>query len=153
MTDSEKLMVACRQAAKAYKAGEIPIGAAVFCGDNLVALARNRISERKDPTAHAELLAIREATETIGNERLTDCELFTTLEPCMMCSGAIIFARLKRVVYIARDEKMPALRNLLMLPGHNHYPAIEQQPGSCRASLLLSRFFRERRRKRKSDSA
>ncbi|MDH4199770.1 MAG: nucleoside deaminase [Spirochaetia bacterium] len=137
---------AFKMANEAFEHNEVPVGSVILRDQTIIAAQRNRIIERKDPTAHAEILAIQDAANFMRNERLVDCELFTTLEPCAMCTGAIIMARIPRVYFLLLDEKLPGLRAVLSLPGHNHVPlwSHELRPDIL-SSELLKNFFRQRR--------
>src|SRR5215470_15056311 len=143
---------ALRQANRAYEAEEAPIGAVVVREGRIIARAFNQVELLKDATAHAEMLAITQAEEAVGDWRLTDCALYVTKEPCPMCAGAIVHVRLARVVYGASDPKAGAAGsalNLLEFPGLNHRCAITagvREP-ECRA--LLQNFFLEQRQKAK----
>ncbi len=139
---------ALRQAQRAYAAGEVPVGAVIVRADRIVARAWNQVELLKDATAHAEMLALTQAQAAVGDWRLTDCTLYVTKEPCPMCAGAIVHARLQRVVFGAPDPKAGAaggVLNLLQFPTFNHRCAIT--PGvrleECRA--LLRDFFLEQR--------
>jgi len=135
-------------ARRAAAEGEVPVGAVVVKDCEVVGEGWNRVIGLNDPSAHAEILAMRSAGERLGNYRLPGCSLYVTLEPCMMCAGAMIHARLDRVVYGADDPKTGAAGgkfDLLDNPDHNHAPAVE---GGCLASecsVLLKDFFRQRR--------
>lgn len=135
-------------AIKAEQEGEVPVGAVLVQADELVGEGRNQMIQHKDPGAHAEMLALRSAGATLGNYRLPACVLYVTLEPCCMCAGAIIHARLERVVFAASDPRTGAAGGcfpLLQNPSHNHKVNIE---GGCLAetsSEMLKRFFRKRR--------
>src|SRR5712664_2871375 len=114
---------ALRCAQRALEAGEVPVGAVVVSGGQIVGRGWNRNIAASDPTAHAEVMALREAGATVGNLRLEDCELFVTIEPCAMCSGALVHARLKRLVYGADDPKAGAIHSLMQVlnqPSLNH---------------------------------
>ena len=141
---------ALRQAARAYEAQETPIGTVIVRQGRIIARAFNQVELLKDATAHAEMLAISQAEEAMGDWRLTDCTLYATKEPCPMCAGAIVHARLARVVFGACDPKAGAAGsalNLLQFPTFNH--RCEISPGvrepECRA--LLQQFFAEQRAK------
>jgi tRNA(adenine34) deaminase len=139
---------ALRCAQRALEAGEVPVGAVVICEGRIVGRGWNRNISDRDPTAHAEILALREAGATVRNHRLGDCDLFVTIEPCAMCAGAIVHARIKRLVYGADDPKAGAVRSVLQVVNHpqlNH--KIEVQSGilAGRSSELLQDFFRNRR--------
>src|SRR5580704_3212031 len=139
---------ALRQAARAYEAEEVPIGAVVVREGRIIARAFNQVELLKDATAHAEMLAITQAEEAVGDWRLTDCTLYVTKEPCPMCAGAIVHVRLARVVFGAPDPKGGAaggLLNLLQHPSLNHRCEITTgvREQECRA--LLQTFFAEQR--------
>lgn len=135
-------------AQRAADAGEVPVGAVVAQGDRIVGRGWNRNIDTHDPSAHAEITALREAGKTLGNHRLVDCTLYVTLEPCVMCAGAMIHARVKRVVFGAADPKTGAAGSkfdVLTNPSHNHLPVVA---GGCRAQAsasLLKDFFKSRR--------
>lgn len=141
---------ALRLAARAYEAQETPVGAIVVRGGRIIARAFNQVEALKDATAHAEMLALTQAEEAVGDWRLTDCTLYATKEPCPMCAGAIVHVRLARVVYGATDPKAGAAGsalNLLQFPTFNHRCEITSgvREPECRA--LLQTFFAEQRRK------
>lgn len=142
---------ALRQAARAYEREETPIGAVIVREGRIIARAFNQVELLKDATAHAEMLAITQAEEAVGDWRLTDCTLYVTKEPCPMCAGAIVHARLARVVFGASDPKAGAAGsalNLLQFPTFNHRCEITSgvREPECRA--LLQNFFAERREQR-----
>ncbi len=142
------MAAALREAEAAAARGEVPVGAVVASGDRLVAAAGNRTRELADPTAHAELLAIREACRTLESERLTGCDLYVTLEPCTMCAGAISFARLRRLYFGAADEKGGAVVNgvrFFASPTCHHVPEVYCGIGEVSAAALLKGFFQGRR--------
>ena len=140
------LCEAYKEALKAYKADEVPVGSVILHNNIIIAKTRNRIVEKKDPTAHAEILAIKKAAEFLNNERLNECFLFTTLEPCTMCSGAIILSRIKSVYYLAEERKAPSLKEILKKKTYNHYPKIYYYPMTkYNSSQLLSQFFAKKR--------
>jgi tRNA(adenine34) deaminase len=139
---------ALRQAARAYEAQEVPVGAVIIRQGRIIARASNQVELLKDATAHAEMLAITQAEEAVGDWRLTDCTLYVTQEPCPMCAGAIVHVRLSRVVFGALDPKGGAagsLLNLLQMPTLNHRCEITGgvREEECRA--LLRSFFQEQR--------
>jgi len=132
-------------AAEAAAAGEAPVGAVVMEGERILAAERNRMRQLADPTAHAELMAIRAALATRGTGRLDGCDLYVTLEPCAMCAGAIAHARLRRVVYAASDAKAGAVENGVQLfdsPNCHHRPEVISGIGERRSAELLKAFFR-----------
>lgn len=116
MTDEEKMRLALSEARKAFESGEVPVGAVLFHGDDVIASAHNLCRQLNDSTAHAELLAIREGVKIFG--LLSQCELFVTLEPCAMCAGAVVNAQVGRVVYGAFDEKEGCCGSLIDLTDH-----------------------------------
>lgn len=142
--DEEMMLKALELAKKAYSIGEIPVGAIVVDGDgNIIGEGYNRRESDNSPTAHAEMLAIEKAAETLGHWRLSDCTLYVTLEPCPMCAGAIINSRLKRVVYGAFDDKGGACAsvvNLFELP-FNHKPLVRSRVLEKECGELLTEFF------------
>jgi tRNA(adenine34) deaminase len=131
-------------AAAAARAGEAPVGAVIVENGVILAAEPNRMRELNDPTAHAELLAIRSALAKRGSGRLDGCDLYVTLEPCAMCAGAIAHARLRRVVYAAADAKAGAVDNGVRLfdsPSCHHRPEIVSGVGEARSSAMLRTFF------------
>ena len=143
------LEIALGEAEAAAARGEVPVGAVVADkAGTVIARAGNRTLELKDPTAHAELLAIRAAAEILGSERLVDCDLFVTLEPCAMCAAAISFARIRRLYFAAGDEKMGAVEHgprFYSQPTCHHAPDVYSGLGEERAKVLLRDFFKSRR--------
>ncbi len=142
------MALALKEAQAAALRGEVPVGAVIASGDTVVASAGNRTRELADPTAHAEMLAIRAACQTLASERLTGHDLYVTLEPCAMCAGAISFARLRRLYFGAADEKGGAVVNgvrFFASPTCHHVPDVYPQIAEADAALLLREFFRERR--------
>jgi tRNA(adenine34) deaminase len=136
------------EARAAGAAGDVPVGAVIVREDAVIARAANRTVRDKDPTAHAELLAIREAARTLGDWRLTGCTLFVTLEPCAMCAGAIVLARVDRVVFGAFDDKAGmagSIEDLLRHPQLNHRPEVLAGVLGDDAGRLLAEFFKQRR--------
>ena len=132
----------------AAEAGEVPVGAAVTCGGRIVAVAANAPRTLSDPTAHAEIRAIREAAAALGCDRLTDCDLWVTLEPCAMCAGAIVHARIARLYYAAPDPKGGAVEHgarVFAQPTCHHRPEVYAGIGEGEAAALLRTFFAERR--------
>jgi tRNA(adenine34) deaminase len=140
---------ALAEAERARELGEVPIGAVIVSGDGKVlASAGNRTLALRDPTAHAELLAIREACAKLGSERLTGCDLYVTLEPCAMCAAAISFARIRRLYFGAADPKGGAVEHgprFFTQPNCHHAPEVIGGVGETRAAALLKEFFAERR--------
>jgi tRNA(adenine34) deaminase len=139
---------ALREARRAESMGEVPVGAVVVVDDRVIARAGNRNIADHDPSAHAEILALREAGRVIGNHRLLHCTMYVTIEPCAMCAGALIHARVRRLVYGAADAKAGAVSSVLKIVNHpklNHQ--IEVIPGvlASRCMDLLQDFFRRKR--------
>lgn len=150
MTDLELMQLALEQARLAADIEEVPVGAVVVLNGEPIAMAHNTRETEKNATHHAELLAISRACEKLGGWRLWQCELFVTLEPCPMCSGAIINSRLRRVVYGAADPKAGCcggLTDLFALP-FNHHPIIEKGLCEEEAAALMQQFFERLRQKR-----
>jgi tRNA(adenine34) deaminase len=148
MTDELFLQEALAEARTAYAAGEVPIGAILVRDGTILSRGQNRVLRDQDPTAHAEIIAMREAARAIRNYRLTDCELYVTLEPCAMCAGAMIHARLKRLIYAATDPKAGAAGSVLEVLNHprlNHQIPITSGLLAEECGDLLRSFFRERR--------
>ncbi len=132
----------------AAAAGEVPVGAVVTRNGAIVGEAHNAPRDLHDPTAHAEILAIRRAAESLGTERLTDCDLWVTLEPCAMCAGAIVHARIGRLYYAASDPKGGAVEHgarVFDQPQCLHRPEVYAGIGEQRAADMLQGFFRQRR--------
>ena len=139
---------ALNEAQRAEAHGDVPVGAVVLRGDQVIAAACNERELRNDPTAHAEVLALRAAAERLGRWRLEDCTLFVTLEPCAMCAGAIVNARVGTVVFGAADLKagaMGSLYNLAADPRLNHEPVVRHGVLAAESSALLQEFFAEKR--------
>ena len=139
---------ALAEAAFARDASEVPVGCVVVRDGAVVARAGNRTLRDRDPTAHAEMLAIRQAAAALGSERLTDCDLYVTLEPCAMCAGAISFARIRRLYYGAADPKGGAVDNgvrFFAAETCHHRPEVYGGMGESEAAALLKDFFRARR--------
>jgi tRNA(adenine34) deaminase len=149
------MRLAIREAEAAMEAGEVPIGAVVVHDDlsggsgRVIASAHNQREQLRDPTAHAEMIAITQAAEAIGNWRLADCTLYVTLEPCPMCAGAILLGRLPRLVYGASDPKAGAVATLYRLlddPRLNHRAAVVAGILAEPCGEILTRFFQQKRR-------
>lgn len=140
--------LAIEEARSAAARGEVPVGAVIVRDGAVLAAAGNRTLELRDPTAHAEILAIRAAAAKIGSERLVGCDLYVSLEPCAMCAGAISFARLRRLYYGASDEKGGAVEHNVRFfasPGCHHAPDVYSGIGEGEAGQILKRFFADRR--------
>lgn len=148
MTDLDFMQLALAEARFAREAGEVPIGAIIVRDGNIVARGQNRVLRDVDPTAHAEIVALRAAAKAVGNYRLPGCTLYVTLEPCAMCAGAMIHARIDRLVFAAADPKAGAAGSVLAVINHpqlNHQMQIEQGILAEESAELLRSFFRERR--------
>ncbi|WP_322515749.1 nucleoside deaminase [Rhodopseudomonas palustris] len=148
MTTPSFMDLALAAAQTAGQAGEVPIGCVIVRAGAVIASAGNRTLTDRDPTAHAELLAIREAARKLGSERLVDCDLYVTLEPCTMCAGAISFARIRRLYFAAFDPKGGAVESGVRFFGQptcHHAPEIYSGVGEREAALMLREFFRARR--------
>ena len=140
--------LALKAAENARESGEVPIGCVIVRDNEVIATAGNRTLTDRDPTAHAEILAIRQATAAVGSERLTDCDLYVTLEPCTMCAGAISFARIRRLYYGAADPKGGAVDSgvrFFAQPTCHHAPEVYSAVGEQQAASLLREFFKARR--------
>jgi tRNA(adenine34) deaminase len=145
---------AIRQALRAYEAEEVPVGAVIVRAGRIIARAFNQVETLHDATAHAEMLAITQAEEAMGDWRLTDCTLYITKEPCPMCAGAIIHVRLPRVVFGASDQKAGAagtVMNILQFPSLNHRSEITSGVREDECRSMLQTFFAEQRAKKASN--
>jgi len=139
---------ALRCAQRAFQMGEVPVGAVVVCGSEIVGRGWNRNLADADPTAHAEIVALREAAANVGNHRLGGCSLFVTIEPCAMCAGALVHARIERLVYGADDPKAGAVRSVMQVLNHsslNHRMQVQGGVLAGRSAELLQSFFKSRR--------
>jgi tRNA(adenine34) deaminase len=148
MTAASFMDLALKAAEMAGKSGEVPIGCVVVREGAVIASAANRTLTDRDPTAHAEMLAIRDAARKIGSERLVDCDLYVTLEPCTMCAAAISFARIRRLYYGAADPKGGAVDSgvrFFASPTCHHVPEVYSAVGEREAAGLLREFFKARR--------
>lgn len=135
-------------AQRALDAGEVPVGAVVACRGQIVGRGWNRNLAANDPSAHAEIVALRQAGENLGNHRLGDCDLFVTIEPCAMCAGALTHARIRRLVYGADDPKAGAVHSVLAVinhPGLNHQMEVRGGVLAGKSAEILQEFFRRRR--------
>jgi tRNA(adenine34) deaminase len=142
------MQLAINLARDAAEAGEVPVGAVVMCGDEVIATAGNVMRDGPDPTAHAEIVAIRLAATRLGNQRLDGCDLWVTLEPCAMCAGAISHARLARLYYAASDPKGGGVEHGARVFSHatcHHKPEVYSGMGEGEAARLLQEFFAQRR--------
>ena len=147
MTDREYMLEALALAREAFAAGEVPVGCVIVRGDRVVGWGRNRREEDKTALAHAELEAISQACAALGGWRLWECTLYVTLEPCPMCAGAIVNARIPRVVYGAKDAKAGSCGSVcdLFSMAYNHHPQVEAGVLEEECAKLLTDFFRELR--------
>ncbi|MDR3753632.1 MAG: tRNA adenosine(34) deaminase TadA [Terracidiphilus sp.] len=146
--DREAMQAALAEARLAAEAGEVPIGAVLVREGAIVARGQNRVLRGVDPTAHAEIVTLRAAGLALGNYRLAGCTLYVTLEPCAMCAGAMIHARIDRLVFAAADPKAGACGSVLEVLNHpqlNHHIQVEQGIGAEESAELLRSFFRDRR--------
>jgi tRNA(adenine34) deaminase len=147
--DRRWMKVALKEAERAYEAGEVPIGAVIVRNNEIVGRGRNMVEQLKDPTAHAEIIAITAACETLSSKFLDGCTLYVTLEPCPMCAGAIVWARLDKLVFGAFDEKAGAASTLYNIPRDsrlNHTVELVSGVEADAAADLLRAFFLARRR-------
>lgn len=148
ITEMEAMEAALAEARSAAGSGEVPIGAVVLHDGVIIARGQNSVLRNNDPTAHAEIVTLREAAKALGNYRLNGCTLYVTLEPCSMCAGAMIHARLDRLVFAAVDPKAGACGSVLEVLNHprlNHQMQVEKGIMGEEAGELLRSFFRERR--------
>ena len=139
---------ALRAAQRALEAGEVPVGAVVVCDGKIIGRGWNQNIGSSDPTAHAEIVALREAGATVGNHRLGECDLFATIEPCPMCAGALVHARIRRLVYGADDPKAGAVQSVMQVLNHerlNHRVEVRAGVLAGRCAALLQTFFKNRR--------
>lgn len=153
MTDADYMRLALELARQAEQAGEVPVGAVVVKDGEVVGRGFNAPISRHDPSAHAEMMALRDAAQRLGNYRLVGCELFVTLEPCVMCAGAMFHARIARVVYGARDPKTGAAGSVLNLfdaAQLNHHARLEGGVLAEECGAVLSNFFAARRMQQKA---
>ena len=148
MSANNPMEIAFTLAREAADRGEVPVGAVIMRGGQVLATGRNAMRESSDPTAHAELNAIRAALKADGTGRLADCDLYVTLEPCTMCAGAIAHVKLRRVYYAAEDPKGGAVDNGVRFfnqPTCHHAPEVIGGVSAARASEMLRKFFADRR--------
>jgi tRNA(adenine34) deaminase len=148
MTDLELMQAALTEASAAEAAGEVPVGTIVLFEGEIIARGQNRVLRDNDPTAHAEIVALRTAAHAIGNYRLNGCTVVSTLEPCAMCAGAMIHARIDRLVFAADDPKAGAAGSVLNVLNHgvlNHQIAVERGLLAEESAARLREFFQRRR--------
>ncbi len=149
LSDELRMEDALREAQRALALGEVPIGAVVVCDGQVIGRGCNRPITANDPTGHAEILALREAGQTVGNYRLLECDMYVTVEPCVMCAGAITHARIRRLIYGAGDPKAGAVHSVLQVLNHpklNHKVEVSSGVLAARCMDLLQTFFREKRK-------
>ena len=150
--DEKYMKAAIKEAMKAESIDEVPIGAVIVLEDKIIARAHNLRETKQDSLAHAEILAIQKACKKLGTWRLENCTLYVTLEPCPMCSGAILQSRIKRVVYGAADPKGGCIENCMQMyeiKGFNHYPEVTKGILKEECSELLKKFFKRKREEKK----
>lgn len=150
ITNDNFMIEAIEEARRAVSLGEVPIGAVVVCGEKVIARGHNRNLLDHDPTAHAEMVAMREAGRILGNHRLGECDLFVTIEPCAMCAGAMVHARIRRLVYGASDPKAGAVQSVMQVLNHpqlNHRMEVTAGVLSADCAALMQEFFRTKRSK------
>lgn len=148
LSDELWMEEALREAKRALASGEVPVGAVVVCDGRVLGRGCNSSVTANDPTAHAEILALREAGQALGNYRLLDCDLYVTVEPCAMCAGAITHARIRRLIYGAEDPRAGAVHSMLQVLNHpklNHRVEVSSGVLAARCIDLMQTFFRERR--------
>lgn len=146
---------ALKEAALAAEMGEVPIGAVIVRGDEIIAAAHNLVETSKDPTAHAEMLAIRQAAERLGGWRLTGCHMYVTVEPCSMCAGAIVWARIEKLFIGTDDPKGGACGSIFNIPQEkklNHYTEIETGLLREECSEIMKTFFKKLRDRKSEDN-
>ena len=147
-SDSEFMSLALLQAKRAYGLGEVPVGAVIVRGDRVISKGHNLTGSENDPTAHAEVIAIRRAAQKLKDWRLVDCTLYTTLEPCSMCAGALVLSRIERLVFGATDPKsgmVGSLGNLVCDERLNHRMEVTSGILEQESAELLKGYFKERR--------
>src|SRR6266516_813791 len=147
-SDDSFMRAALRLAAKAYEADEVPVGAVVVRAGRIIARAWNQVELLKDATAHAEMLALTQAEAAVGDWRLSDCDLYVTKEPCVMCAGALVHVRIRRIIFGCADLRAGAagsIINLLQLPSLNHQCDIASGVLQDECAAILQNFFRKRR--------
>lgn len=155
MTDHDYMLYALELARQSQDAGEVPVGAVVVYEGKIIGRGFNAPISRNDPAAHAEIMALRDAAQLLGNYRLVGCELFVTLEPCLMCAGAVMHARIARLVYGASDQKTGACGSVLDVFAErrlNHHAKVTGGVLAQECGMLLSSFFSMRRAQRKAES-
>lgn len=153
--DAKYMKIALKEAQKAYEKDEVPVGAIIVKNEKIIARAHNQKEEKTDTTKHAEILAIQKASKKLKAWRLEDCTMYVTLEPCTMCIGAAINARIKRLVYGASDEKTGACGSVLNIPEEykfNHIVEIEKNVEEEKCKEILQTFFKELRKRKEKNN-
>ena len=154
--DLEFMAQAIALATQAEQIGEVPVGALVVCDGQIIGQGYNQTINSHDPCGHAEIIALRQAAQTLGNHRLSGCDLYVTLEPCTMCVGALIHARIRRLVYAASEPKAGAVvsqMQLLEQPYFNHSVQVISGVMADKSTTMLSNFFKQRRKQHKANKA
>ena len=154
--DQEFMAQAITLATQAQQIGEVPVGALVVCDGQIIGQGYNQTINLHDPCGHAEIMALRQAAQTLGNHRLSGCDLYVTLEPCTMCVGALIHARIRRLVYAASEPKAGAVvsqMQLLKQPHFNHSVQVISGVMAEESGTMLSSFFKQRRKQHKANKA
>jgi len=149
MQKEEYMNAALKEAIKAKQKGEVPIGAVIVLGDKIISRGHNQKETKKKATAHAEIIAIEKACKKIGDWRLNECDLYVTVEPCLMCCGAIIQSRVRKLVYGAKNDKFGHVESVEKILGnkdHNHHVEIEGNVCEKEAAELLQEFFQNNRK-------
>ncbi|MEA3305554.1 MAG: tRNA adenosine(34) deaminase TadA [Candidatus Omnitrophota bacterium] len=155
-SDSYYMREALKEARKAFECDEVPVGAVIVYKDRIIARAHNQILKLKDPTAHAEMLAITQAADYLNSERLINCSLYVTIEPCSMCAGAGVLARIKKIIYGADDSKSGACGSILDIANNkklNHRIKVARGVLQEDCASLLKEFFKKKRRRRSARAA
>ncbi len=150
--DTRFMEEALKLAREAFLAGEVPVGAVIVCNGKIIGKGRNHTEENRDPTAHAEMSAIKEALQNTDGFRLTGCDIYVTLEPCSMCAGALVHSRVDRIIIGASDPKTGACGSVLDITGHpslNHHPSVVFGVKDAECATVLRDFFKERREVKK----
>ncbi len=152
--DEYYMSLALREARKAFRAGEVPVGAIVVKADQIIGRGYNRVEQKQEAMQHAELIAMRQAARRLKSWRLEECQLYVTLEPCAMCAGAIIWSRVEKVIFGAKDPKAGACGSVLRILGHkklNHQPKVSKGVAAAESSQLLKTFFKALRKQKKAE--
>ena len=147
--DEKYMKEALKEAKKAYLEGEVPVGCVVVCDNKIIARSHNTKESKKNALFHAELIAINKASKKIGDWRLDNCDLYVTLEPCQMCAGALMQARIRKVIYGCSDNKNGSIDTLMKMyevKGFNHYPEVVSGVLTEECSTILKNFFKELRK-------